>query len=242
VVDEVLAVGDIEFQKKCLGKMEGIAAGGRTVLLVSHNMATVSTLCKQAILLVEGQVDCIGPAQQTVSTYLSRSTAGVAFGREWSFEEAPGGKVVRLKGVRITDCQGSGKPYFSTTEPICITIDYWILSNDVPVNMAFWLFDEQGNCICSVGNYQETKLKPIVESGLYRSVCTIPGNLLNSGKHTITVELIKNLLELEKQIPQCVAFETVDDHRTHSGYSKWVGIIKPEFDWESSRLNGLGDT
>lgn len=242
MVDEVLSVGDVEFQKKCLGKMEDVYHGGRTVLFVSHNMGMITSLCEKAILLRQGRIEFMGPAQQAVSTYLAHFSADVGVKREWSFEEALGTSRVKLKAIKVTDGEGIEKPYFSTTEPIFVTMDYWVLSDDIPMNIGFWLFDKQGNWICGVGNYKETRAKPIKKAGLYRSKCTIPGNLLNSGRHTITVAMVRNLSDMEGTIPHCVAFETVDDQRVHSSYSYWGGIIKPDFEWKSERLGDVGRT
>ena len=236
LVDEVLAVGDVGFQKKCLGKMGDVARGGRTVLFVSHNMGAITTLCEKAILLTEGCIEFMGPAQQTVSTYLAGFSADADLRKEWRLEDAPGGKIGRIKSITITNHQDIEKPYFSTTEPIFVTIEYWVLADDVPVNMGFFLYDKDDNWICAVGNYKETKTKPICKSGLYRSRCIIPGDFLNSGRHTITIEFVANLSDVEARVPHCAAFETVDDHRIHSAYSRWGGIVKPEFEWQSERV------
>jgi len=237
LVDEVLAVGDAGFQKKCLGKMENVAQGGRTILFVSHNMGIISTLCERALLLRDGRIDFIGPAPKAVSAYLASFREAAGLTKEWRFEEAPGGKRAKVKSVSIADAKDIQKPYFSTTEPLFVTVEYWILHGNVPVNINLWLFDEQDHCICVVGNYKETRVKPISERGLYRSRCIIPENLLNSGRHTLGVEIVTNLSDIEVRILHCIAFETVDDHRIHSAYSKWAGIIKPEFDWQSRKLS-----
>lgn len=239
LVDEVLAVGDVEFQKKCLGKMQYVSKGGRTVLFVSHNMGMISRICEKAILLKEGRVDFIGPSQRAISTYLAHFNLNSALKREWDFEEAPAGKNVKIRSITISDYQHMAKQYFSTTEPIFVTIEYWVLSDELPVNVDFWLFDEHQNWICGVGNFKETRTKPVNKSGRYRSKCTIPGNLLNSGKHIITVNASTNLSDTELTIPHCVAFETVDDDRPHSAYSKWGGIIKPDFEWESEKIGDI---
>lgn len=239
LVDEVLAVGDIGFQKKCLGKMEDVAEGGRTVLFVSHNMGMITTLCEKAILLREGRIDFISSAQQAVRRYLAHFSADVSLKREWNFEEASGGENIKVKSVTISDIHDVQKPYFSTTEPIFVTIEYWVLSDDVPVNVDFWLFDEQGNWICGSGNYKETMKKAIKKRGTYSSKCTITANLLNSGKHTITIHGLANISDIEVTIPHCVAFETVEDQRLGSSYSKWGGIIKPDFEWQSERIRDV---
>lgn len=242
LVDEVLAVGDIGFQKKCLGKMEDVTRGGRTVLFISHNMGMITTLCEKAILLMEGHIDSMGPAEQVVSRYLAQFNANAGLHKEWSFEEALGGEYVKLKAIKITDGRGIGKPYFSTTEPIFIAIDYWVLHDDIPVNVGYAVFDERVNLIFGSGNFKETRARPIKKSGIYRSKCTIPGNLLNSGRHTLSVGAAINLSDDQVNIPHCVAFETVDDQRFHSAYSKWGGIIKPDFDWQSERINDVETT
>lgn len=236
LVDEVLAVGDVGFQKRCLGKMDDVARGGRTVLFVSHNMGMISTLCEKAILLNQGRIEFMGPTQQAINAYLAKFGAEAGLHREWSFEQAPGKENVKVKSITITDHQGIEKPYFSTTEPIFVTIDYWVLHDGVPVNVGFWLFDERSNWICAAHNYKETRRMPIKKNGLYRSKCTIPGNLLNSGKHTITVQGATNLSDVEAHISECAAFETVDDQRAHSYYTKAGGIIKPDFEWKSERI------
>ena len=242
LIDEVLAVGDASFQKKCLGKMGDVARGGRTVLFVSHNMGAISTLCEKAMLLTEGRIEFMGPAQQTVNTYLTSVGADASLEKEWAFEEAPGGRIGKIKSITITDHQGIEKPHFSTTAPIFVTIEYWVLTDNVPVNIGFFLYDKEGNWICAVINHKETKTKAIHKSGLYRSRCVIPGNLLNSGRHTITIEFVANLSDVEARVPHCAAFETVDDHRVHSAYSRWGGIIKPEFEWQSTRLGNVEKT
>ncbi|MFC2022210.1 hypothetical protein ACFLTR_03250, partial [Chloroflexota bacterium] len=129
----------------------------------------------------------------------------------------------------------------STTEPVFVTIDYWVL-HDVPVNVSYGLLDENNNVIFSVINNKETRKKPINKRGLYSSKCTIPGNLLNSGKHTLNVGVFRNTMEVDLSVHHCVAFETVDDQRVHSAYGKWSGIIKPDFDWESERIGDVAKT
>jgi lipopolysaccharide transport system ATP-binding protein len=236
MVDEVLAVGDVEFQKKCLGKMESVTKRGRTVLFISHNMGMISTLCEKAILLDKGHVELVGPSQQVVSTYLARFSSDVGPKKEWSFEEAPGGDVAKLKAIRITNRQGIEQLYFSCTEPIYVTVDYWVLCDDSPMYIALRIFDEKENFICTVCNFTEIKKKPITKRGLYRSRCTIPGNLLNSGRHTLTVEMLRSLIESEAMIHHCAAFETVDDHSALTFY-KWGGIIKPDFEWHTENIS-----
>src|SRR5436189_69740 len=100
IVDEVLAVGDAEFQKKCLGKMQGVAGGGRTVLFVSHNMAAVRSLCMRGLLLEDGILLKNGTTEDAIHAYL-QSTTRPQMQREWDRESAPGNEYVRVHAIEL---------------------------------------------------------------------------------------------------------------------------------------------
>ena len=126
VVDEVLAVGDSAFQKKCLGKMSDVAAAGRTVLFVSHSLVSVNALCTRAILLHQGNVLKDGNAPDVVGEYvaLGRNHTGEVL---WmSPDDAPGGDRLRLRGVRIIS-QGQVTGDVDITQDVHIEFDYWSL-------------------------------------------------------------------------------------------------------------------
>src|SRR5438045_3489806 len=106
IVDEVLAVGDSQFQKKCLGKIGEVSSEGRTVLFVTHNMLTVGRMCSHAILLADGKIDRVGPAPEVVRGYL-REVAEASAHREWPIETAPRSDIVRLRSIRVRDIDGN---------------------------------------------------------------------------------------------------------------------------------------
>ena len=108
LIDEVLAVGDIQFQKKCLNKMQDIGQQGRTVLFVSHNMQAVTRLCPRTILLKGGEVIADGPSHQIVSIYMNSERTTKAERKWHSLAEAPGDEVVRLNAVRVQNEKRSG--------------------------------------------------------------------------------------------------------------------------------------
>jgi lipopolysaccharide transport system ATP-binding protein len=243
LVDEVLAVGDISFQQKCLAKMGDVARGGATVLFVSHNMGTVSTLCNTVILLKDGQLDSIGPTRQIISDYLASAGADGGLSREWSYEDAPTCSQGKIKSINITNQAGVQDPFLPCSEPVVVNIEYWITKNEgLPVNVGIWLFDNQGQSICSSGNIENARARTETMPGLYRSSCTIPGGLLNSGRHSITVGLYSDVSlnplngtrQLVLDLPQCVSFETVDDDSFQTNYDNWAGAIKPNFPWKTT--------
>ena len=129
LVDEVLAVGDAAFQKKCLNKMEGVGQQGRTVLFVSHNMPAITRLCERAILLDEGRVIMDGLASQVVSTYLS-SDLGTTAVREWPDPgQAPGNEVARLRAVRVRSEDGQVTDVVDIRQPVGIEMEYEVLKS-----------------------------------------------------------------------------------------------------------------
>src|SRR5664280_645129 len=124
-IDEVLAVGDAEFQKKCLGKMSELGEGGRTILFVSHSMPAMLRLCQRAVLLDHGEVITAGPTHEVVRTYLE-SDLGRTSERRWDdISTAPGDDVARLRSVRVVTTQGKPADEVDVREPIDVEVEYW---------------------------------------------------------------------------------------------------------------------
>ena len=126
IVDEVLAVGDASFQRKCLNKMEDVGREGRTVLFVSHNMPAVTRLCPRTILLDKGRVLKDGPSHEVVSAYLS-SGLGTTAAREWPEPaERPGNEIVRLASVRVVQ-NGETTAAVDIRRPVAIQVEFEVL-------------------------------------------------------------------------------------------------------------------
>ena len=235
LIDEVLAVGDVEFQKKCLGKMKDVAGEGRTVLFVSHNMGAISMLCEKTMLFSEGKLEYNGPTEKTIGKYLSGYREEEVTEREWSLEEAPGSDNVKLKRVSVNSLNGA-KQYLPTDKPIVVTMEYCVLS-EIVINVGIWLLDEKGNELFTTNNYKEkVSLKPM-KLGLYRSEVRVPANLLNVGKYIISLGISANLNERQLVISNCLTFDTGVDRRAYS--FEGVGLIKPECNWETKRVEGI---
>ena len=145
MVDEVLAVGDIRFQKKCLGKMGEVASEGRTVLYVAHNMPAISRLCQRAILMGNGQVVQDGPVHEVISTYLN-SGLGTSAVREWpDLARAPGGDIVRLCAVRVTDETGEIAESVDIRRPCRIEMEYEVVQS-VICSCPICIYNDEGVC------------------------------------------------------------------------------------------------
>ncbi len=180
-VDEVLAVGDAAFQKKCLGKMNDVARSGRTVVLVSHNMGAISELCTHGVLLEKGTVVMTGPIKPVVDGYakmLTEDSSGV--------ELADTGGDFTITGVSLTNSAGDQARTFDTEEEMVLTITYRLRTRMNGVLLAAQL---ARNFTDIVYSYDTDDLDdvPVREAGLYKSHMRIPGHFLKAGHYSVRV-------------------------------------------------------
>ena len=192
IVDEVLAVGDTSFQKKCLGKMSDIAQGGRPVIFVSHNMSAVHRLCNRGIIMHQGRIVLDGSVDEAVREYLTLGAAEVGE-RSWpDVATAPGNDVVRLLGIRSRNAAGAVAAHFDVRDPLAIEIDYAVLREGQQVCATIEFLDAMGAglAVCfdnyRLGAWGEQPPHPI---GRFRSVCHVPGDLLTEGDVTLNLRL-----------------------------------------------------
>lgn len=191
IIDEVLAVGDAEFQRKCLGKMQSVATKDKkTVLFVSHNMQAVQSLCDRVLLLEGGRVTREGPAREVVASYLSDSQTGTGI-REWDIDKAPQKDGVALLAVRLLSMQGLSSTLFESSEDIYVELEFSLANILVGTFCAgFDLFDSEGATIFRT--YQtdaarEEWLEPRVGRNSWR--CKLPSGLLNEGTYYVSPRL-----------------------------------------------------
>ncbi len=181
VVDEVLAVGDASFQKKCLGKMETVASGGRTVLFVSHNIAAITRLCSRAILLSHGKVAADGPVGRVAAIYATgtdgESPTEIDFNRRG---KPPGSEHVRLLAARLLGDQ-PGSPTIDIRRPFSFQFDYEVLSDRYPLHPNFHVFNEEESCVFVSGDGYLPEAQRPKARGHYRTTVTIPGNFMSEG-------------------------------------------------------------
>jgi ABC-type polysaccharide/polyol phosphate transport system, ATPase component len=239
LVDEVLAVGDANFQKKCLNKMQDVGQEGRTVFFVSHNMPAITRLCQRAILLSEGRVLCDGPSHQVVSTYLSSGLGKTAV-RVWpDIDTAPGNGIVRLCAVRVLNEAGDVSDTIDIRESVRIEIEYYNFINDRFPYAGIQLYDDDDVCIFSSGDFSniDWRYKPRRFQGKVTSRCVIPGNFLSEGRKRILVALTTHnpneLLAIERD---AVSFLVVDPSEGDGARGNFAGhfpgVIRPFLHWQ----------
>ena len=238
VIDEVLAVGDAAFQKKCLGKMDSVAKDGRTVLFVSHNMPAIKSLCHRAILLQAGRQAMSGPATSVVESYLANG-AEVRNERVWSdVQTAPGNDNVRVHAVRALDATGRLATKSDINSPVTIEVEYRTLVPGIPLNVAISIFSEEGIYVLSSPSITDALwYQRPHPTGLFRSRCTIPGQLLNQGCYKVTVLLVERGYNIIVQLDEVVSLDMTDLGEHRGGYfGPWGGVVRPQLSWITEHL------
>ncbi len=239
VVDEVLSVGDAEFQKKSLGKMEEIGASGRTVIFVSHNMATVARLCTRAIMLDAGRIVAQGSTDSVIAQYL-RSGTDTPGRRAWSDPAtAPGDAVARLRHVAIVDAEGREVEAVDLREPIGIELSFDVLPGAPPMTPMLALYNDQGVHVFNALDPDERWLQPL-EPGTYTTRAWIPANLLNEATYFVTafVNTIKpGYLQRHINVSEAVSFQVVNRLEGSSAKGSvtgtWGGAVAPLLGWST---------
>ncbi|TCN56386.1 ATP-binding cassette domain-containing protein [Flavobacterium circumlabens] len=228
VIDEVLAVGDAEFQKKAIGKMQDISKGeGRTVLFVSHNMAAVKSLCTRGIILEHGKVVFEGEIENAVSYYLGGDAEAMnlkTFGKEYDLP------IFKLNEISLNNSGRTSDDVLRENELIILHTKIDIKVKDAQrYHITYHLFNEMGEVMFSFSNAGSFSLK----NGLNDITCDFPESFFQSGQYFLSlfiVEDAKKPIFIESDI---ISFTVVDSGRELGTYmGREPGYIKPQFDWK----------
>ena len=236
LIDEVLAVGDAEFQKKCLGKLGDFSRTGRTVLFVSHNMQAIQSLCSSAFLIDGGRLICRDTPQSAVARYLSKLTSASSEIR-WAEVDAPGNDEIRLLGIRVSSAQGVVSEYYSSNENIFVEMEFTAHTSHSALCVGYDLIAEDGVVIAR--SYQTDMAQefwPRVLHGLNRWRCEIPKGLLNAGRYFISPRISMHNMYGIVDVDAVVQFEVVLSHGVSPFWNvlnskNRAGYIAPIFAW-----------
>lgn len=237
-IDEVLAVGDMAFQKKCLGKMDDVAKKGRTILFVSHNVATVTRLCDRCILLQKGSVIKDGDTHEVMNDYLCTELKTTAF-REWKENEAPGDAVVRLRAVRVHSVESRVTEAFKIDDPIGVDVVYDVLEDGEILWPNVHLFNEEGtNIFVTIDTDPEWRRRRRPR-GRYTSTAWIPGNFLAEGTFIVRAAITTFMpMLIRAEVFDAVAFQVIDSidgHTARFDYGGHLpGVVRPLLNWKTN--------
>ncbi|MGA9667123.1 MAG: polysaccharide ABC transporter ATP-binding protein [Gallionella sp.] len=228
IVDEVLAVGDAQFQKKCLGKMEEVGRGGRTVLFVSHNMIALKSLCEKAIWLDAGGVVKNGIAEDVCSNY-QQNGVQARLQQVWNDpKSAPGNDSVRLRSAKVSyEGEASGEK-MTVASSIDLEFAFWNYEPNAFLNFSLVLYDNQN--ICIFNTVSSAKVYP---KGVVKGTCHIPGNFLNDGIYRVRLLIVKEMSKAIIDVEDVAMFEVHDVVRERAWFGKWLGAVRPTFKWDT---------
>ena len=239
VVDEVLAVGDAAFQKKCLGKMGQVASeDGRTVLFVSHNMTAVQSLCGRALWMDGGTLRDEGTPREIVPRYLKTAFSPR---RQETWDEphrAPGNHKVRLRSVGVRPEGGAGTAMITTHTPLVLEFEYWNLTPGLRLNLSVSVLNEEGQPIFNTVPSDEPQWNgrpfPV---GLFRSAFRIPGDLLNDGTHRVLLYIVEDQSVVLSRHEDVLVFDVLEAPGERQGwFGKWEGAVRPRLEWTTELL------
>jgi lipopolysaccharide transport system ATP-binding protein len=233
LVDEVLAVGDAAFQKKCLGKMADVSQQGRTVVFVSHNMTALRSLCTRAVWLNEGKVMEDGPAGAVVDHYLQKNATSNLESRWDDPATAPGDHRARLHLARV-NLKGDDTDQITVETPLEIEFQYWNFVPDAVLNVSILLYTLEEVCVFNTAS--EFVPRP---AGMIRHTVQIPGDFLNTGAYYLNFMLVIDASKAIFTQKNVVAFEVGEGERVGNWYGLVPGAVRPKLEWRSEAAEAV---
>jgi len=247
LVDEVLAVGDSRFQRKCLDKMQDVGRQGRTVLFVSHNMPAITRLCPRTILLDEGRIISDGPSSEVVSAYLSTGL-GTTVAREWpDTNQSPGNDIVRLRAVRVRSEDGQLSDALDIRKPVSVEMEYDVLKSGHLLVPNFHFYNEDGVYAFVAHEADERWRGRERPAGRYISSAAIPGNLLAEGTLFVGAAMsTMNPVIVHFYERDAVAFQVIDSMDGDSARGEYggpmPGVVRPLLQWHTRLVSEVNQS
>jgi lipopolysaccharide transport system ATP-binding protein len=238
IVDEVLAVGDAQFQKKCLGKMENVAKEGRTVLFVSHNMQAVKQLCRIGIVLKNGSIAYNGMATKAVEEYLHNDCASTSLKNLSNMiASLPEDPVFKLENITITQ-KGLPVDIVENGKPLEIAIEYEVFQRTRGLRVYIDLCDTDGTILFRSFHDEDNNGIPTVEPGRYLSKALIPKDFLAPRNYELRIRgTIYNVRVFEPKEGICIKFNVARTGMSNRAYlsDSIRGKLAPFIKWKTSK-------
>ena len=225
LIDEVLAVGDAAFQKKAVGKMGSVVQEGRTVLFVSHNMTAVESLCPKTMWIQNGGIKDFGESNRIISSYLQKEMK-IGTLRVWNNPKtAPGNEKIRIHKAAVYPKNESDE--IKVDSPICLEFQFWHYNSEAQINLTAQIFTLQ-----SIHAFSTFSRSVVLDEGLYKFVCNIPGGILNDETYKVQLLFVSDRATVLFKYDEILTFEVCDTRREIGWYGKFPGVVRPNLDWE----------
>jgi homopolymeric O-antigen transport system ATP-binding protein len=235
VVDEVLAVGDVEFQKRCLDRMAEVAKEGRTILFVSHNMNIVRRLCAGGMLLDGGRLITSGDINHVVTTYLTSIEPDEGGRRTWERSVGPGDSAFSLAAIQVAEEDSEPRTTFFTSKPIYVSLEFDVDELNPGLMIAIEIASADGSVVffTSFRDMPEDAV-PQLERGRNALRCEIPAELLNAGRYAINVRVLIQGARWIVYEDAILHFDTILDHGSSLFFTSGAarsGVVVPAIKW-----------
>ncbi len=234
IVDEVLAVGDIDFQKKSLSKMQEVSKQERTIIFVSHNLTAVSNLCNKTLYLERGKMKAFGETGNILNNYLAEHQKNILFQEYLNEDNAPGNDFVKLKYAKLEPKLFVDQEYLDIRNSFLLHFEFWNYQTNVELNLSLHIFAATGECILNVA----TNAKKM-NSGIISGDIEFPDHYLNDGSYTISLMVVKDQSVVVYNFENLITFEIADYRENAKWYGKWPGYVRPNFPFKLSQTTNL---
>jgi len=240
IIDEVLAVGDFEFQKKCLGKMEDVAGQGRTVLFVSHQMDAVTRLCSRVIVLKDGNISYRGQSSSAVKYYLGREEND--FEAIFKFDESISNVPTTLRKIELLSYGKTLENHADVREEIRVQITFEVMESGIKVSPGINVYNEFGDHLFTSHHVDYMVNSKPLALGVYESAVVIPAHFFAEGVIFFSIALMRykpfHIYQLEEKILSIAITDSVDGNSARGIYSGYFpGLIRPKLEWSSKTIN-----
>jgi len=243
IADEVLAVGDAEFQKKALGKMQDLSTGqGRTVLFVSHQMNAVKQLCNSGIILNNGLITATGKMDEIIEKYLGGSSTNHFYRLSEDLDYLKKSNSINVNCVRINPSAIENGEVLINKE-IEIEIEYEVKVDNCPCNLSIHLLDNNENVLFATGNTRSASLHQSelhgipLNKGNYKTIIRIPPFFLNDNTYHVNLYFVLNNTTIDIAINKALTFSVRDTGEMRQEFvGTWIGSIRPKFYWDTKLI------
>jgi lipopolysaccharide transport system ATP-binding protein len=239
IVDEVLAVGDAQFQKKCLGKMEDVGKEGRTVIFVSHQMGTITQLCNKGIYLKQGSVVCQGSINETVKQYVMTGSSDNGLVK---FSPTVKKQPVFCKQISISssiDSTPTGE--VDIRYPFYINLDYEVIQaiSNIEISVRISTADGRAVFTTNQSDYSPSAVEQR-SAGMYRSSIEVPGMFLMPGSYLVQTAIHEPMVRVLEEHDNVISFTVLETGTKFARYNKpqAIGVVIQELQWRESETNG----
>jgi len=239
IIDEVLAVGDAEFQKKCLGKMQDVAGHGRTILFVSHNMAAVRALCNHSIWLKKGKLFLTDETEKVINSYLEGFTTLNSLSQVSNIiKKLPEDRTLKITGVDIRQDEISTNQILNN-KPVIVEIDYEVKEDTYGLRIFFDILDEDETILIRSFHDELVEAIPLKKTGSYRAKAEIPAHLLAPRKYTLVIRgaiaHVRTCIHVDGIRIDLVVENNTNVNRAYSSIIR--SKLLPKVDWQVVCIN-----